>query len=173
MLIAGCGSREQKISDPVPGVELSRQKTVSRAQFGFRWPLTVGVGTLACDARGTIVFRTQGVTYELSGSPAGSAGIASIRTFEPSPPPSNPLKRITQNQRMEAFEAMMRCVSPNGIDERCRGATLTRFRLSRDEWGQIEVEGRERHWPPLARELMSLDPLLSAGRALCAPASGH
>jgi hypothetical protein len=173
MLIAGCGPKERTIADPVPGVALSRQRTVSRAQFGFRWPLTVGVGTLACDDRGTILFRTRGITYGLSGRPAGSADIASIGVVEPSPPPSNPLKRITQNERMEAFEAMMRCVSLNSIDERCRNATLARFRLSRDEWRQIEVEGRERHWPPLARELMSLDPLLSAGRALCAPASGR
>lgn len=173
ILLGACGPKERTIADPVPGVALAQQKTVSRAQFRFRWPLTVGVGTLACDDRGIILFRTQGLTYGLNGRPAGSADIASIRNVEPSPPPSNPLKRITQNQRMEAFEAMMQCGSRDGVDERCRSTTLARFRLSREEWDQIQVEGRERHWPPLSREPMSLDPLLSAGRALCAHTSGH
>jgi hypothetical protein len=157
----------------VPGVALSRQRTVSRAQFGFHWPLSVGVGTLACDERGAILFRTQSVTYDLNGTRTGAEAIEPLRVFEPSPPPSNPLKRMTQNRRMEAFESVLGCGSGDRIDERCRSTILARFGLSADEWALIDVEGRERHWPPLPRDLMSLEPLLAAGRALCAPGRGR
>jgi hypothetical protein len=158
----------------VPGIDPSRQRTVSRRQFEFRWPLSVGVGTLACDDGGNILFRTQGVTYGLSGRPAAAADITSLRVPESSPPPSNPLKRLTQNERMEAFEESMRCITADSNDdEGCHRVTAARFRLTPEEWKQIEAEGRERSWPPLTRAPMSLEPLLSAGRALCAPGSGR
>ena len=168
LLIACCGPRAVTIDDPVAGIPLSRQTTISRARFGFRWPLSVGVGTLACDEHGTILFRTQGVTYVMSGQRTGDPNIAPLRVPAPSGPPSNPLRRITQAQRMDAFAAMLACDS-----DACRRSTLARFGLSNDDWTTIEVEGRERRWPPLARELMSIEPLLIAGRALCAPGSGR
>ena len=111
LLLACCGPRAVTIDDPVAGIPLSRQTTISRARFGFRWPLSVGVGTLACDEHGTILFRTQGVTYAMSGKRAGAPDIAPLRMPAPSGPPSNPLKRITQAQRMDAFAAMLACDS--------------------------------------------------------------
>jgi hypothetical protein len=166
MLLAGACGRGA-IDDPIDGVALSRQKTISRADFGFRWPLSVGVATLACAEDGAILLRTQRVTYTLSGSRPRAADIEPLRVLEPSPPPSNPLKRMTQDRRMEVFQSMLRCESGGRIDDTCRGVVLARFGLSGDDWGLIDVEGHERRWPPLARELMPLEPLIAAGRALC------
>lgn len=169
-LIAGC-ARERRVEDPVPDVALSRQRTIVRGEFGFRWPLTVGVGTLACDDAGAILFRSGGVTYVVSGTRPGALNLAPLRVPEPSPPPSNPLKRMPQTQRMDAFESMRQCESRQTGQAGCQRTTLAKFGLSPEEWALIDAEGRERKWPPLPRGTMSLDPLVAAGRALCVPTS--
>src|SRR6266536_170332 len=132
MVIGGCGSHQALIDDPVEGIPLSHQTTISRAGFGFRWPLSVGGGTLACDDRGAILFRARSVTYAVSGARTGALDIAPLRIPAPSAPPSNPLKRIKQTQRMEAFASMLACESHNR-DEMCRRTTLARFGLSNDD----------------------------------------
>jgi hypothetical protein len=65
---------------------------------------------------------------------------------------------------MAVFASVMSC-APR--DSSCSSVPLQRFGLTHDEWTQIEAEGRERRWPPLAREPMPLDPLIAAGRPLC------
>ena len=165
---AACGAHGRQVSDPVAGVPLSHQRAISRADLGFRWPLSVGVGTLACGEGGAVLFRAQGVTYRLAGSPPGAADIQSLRILEPSALPSNPLRRMKQRDRMEAFKAMLACGSGDLADRACAQTTLVRFGLSSDEWMLVEAEGRERQWPPLTRQLMALDALVDAGRALCA-----
>jgi hypothetical protein len=162
----GCGSRTAAITDAIPGVPLTRQRTISRAELGFRWPLSVGIGVLACDREQAILFRTQGTTYQLSGGHSSGPDIAPLQLSEPSGPPSNPLRRVKQDDRMRAFESVSACASRPG-DRRCIDETLQRLGLSRDDWTLIEAEGMERRWPPLTRDLMPLDPLLSAGRDLC------
>jgi hypothetical protein len=169
--IGACG-RSVSLSDPVDGIALSRQRTISRAELGFRWPLTVGVGTLACDDAGSILFRTQHITYVLSGRGTTFADIQPLRSVEPSPPPSNPLRRLTQTDRGTAFREVTRCASSTGNRDPCRRSVRQRFVLSEQELAQIEAEGHERKWPPLTRELMPLDPLIAQGRQLCAAAGG-
>ncbi len=166
--IAGCGNGGTHIDDPIAGVPLERQRAVSRLAFGFRWPLSVGVGVLACDQQKVILFRTQGTTYALTGSPKGIADIEPLRLLEPSEPPTNPLRRMKQDERMAVFASMMACTA-GPSPEVCSNATLQRFGLSRKEGAQVEAEGRERRWPPLTRELMPLDPLIAAGGSLCTP----
>jgi hypothetical protein len=161
----GCGSRTTAITDPLPGVPLNRQRTISRAEFGFRWPLSVGV--LACDSQQTILFRTQGTTYALNGDPRRGSDIAPLRLYEPSGPPSNPLRRLKQEDRMRAFVSVSSCAS-HVSDVNCLNDTLQRLGLSRDDWALIDAEGKERRWPPLTRDLMPLDPVVAAGRDLCA-----
>lgn len=161
-----CGPRETAVTDAIPGAPLTHQRTITRAEFGFRWPLTVGVGVLACDQQ-TILFRTQGTTYVLSGDPRRGSDIAPLRLYEPSGPPSNPLRRLKQEDRMRAFESVNSCAS-RPSDTNCMDNTLQRLGLSRDDWTLIEAEGQERRWPPLTRDLMPLDPVLAAGRDLCA-----
>jgi len=162
--MAACGRESARINDPIAGVPLARQRAVSRTEFGFRWPLSVGVGVLACDQQGTILFRTQGTTYALTASGNRAADLAPYRILEPTGPPTNPLRRIKQNDRMAVFASVMSC-GPR--DTSCSNAALQRVGLTRDEWTQIETEGRERRWPPLTRDPMPLDPLIAAGRPLC------
>ena len=164
-LLSACGSGDRAI-DPVEGISIVRQQTISRARLGFRWPLTPGAGTLACAEDGAILFRAGGVTYLVNGHRPGAADIAPLRLAEPSPPPSNPVKRLKQNVRMDAFASMKQCEA-TGRQEACSRGVQQRFALTADEARLIEAEGRERRWPPLARGLMPLEPLVEAGRALC------
>src|SRR5690348_3530985 len=94
---AACGSHQATSTDEIPGVPLDHQRRISRAEFGFRWPFSVGVGVLGCDQSQTILFRTQGTTYELSARPHSGPDIASLRLYEPTGPPSNPLRRLKQD----------------------------------------------------------------------------
>lgn len=141
------------------------------AELGFKWPLTVGIGTLACDATGAILFRSGGVSYVVSGTRPDARELTPLRVPAPSPPPSNPPKRLPQTQRMDAFESMLRCQSRKPGGGACQRITLERYGLSQEEWALIDVEGHERKWPPLTRGAMPLDVLIAAGRPLCAPGS--
>jgi hypothetical protein len=153
------------VADPIEGISPARQETVTRARFGFEWPLSPGKGTLACADGGVILFRAGGVTYVVQGRRPGAADITPIRMNEPSALPSHPVKRLTQDVRMEAFAALTRCTA--GQADACTAVVRDRFGLTAEEARLIEAEGRERRWPPLARGLMPLDPLVQAGRALC------
>ena len=153
--------------DPIEGIRPARQETVTRARFGFEWPLSPGTGTLACADGGVILFRAGGVTYAVQGTRPGAADITPIRMNEPSALPSHPVKRLTQDVRMDAFASLERCQS-NDHDDACARAVQQRFEMTAEEARLIEAEGHERRWPPLARGLMSLEPLVAAGRALCA-----
>ena len=172
ILIAAC-DRSATVRDPIEGISISRQRTISRADLGFRWPLSVGVGTLACDGAGTVLFRSRGTTYLLDGHRAGTHAIEALRVPEPAAPPSNPLKRLKQAEREEAFRQVTRCESHAADQAGCRRAAVQRLGLSDAEWDQIDVEGHERRWPPMSRAPMSLDPLIAAGRALCQSSVGR
>ncbi|HTL45765.1 MAG TPA: hypothetical protein VL262_15610 [Vicinamibacterales bacterium] len=164
-LLTACGTSD-RVSDPINGVPLLHQQTISRAQLGFRWPLIPGTGTLACADGGVILFRSAGVTYVVQGERPGAADISRLRIFEASAPPSNPVRRLTQNVRMEAFVSLEQCRSRGDMNT-CLQSVRRRFSLSADEAQLVEAEGQERRWPPLSRRLMPLDPLVAAGRALC------
>jgi len=170
-LLAACGTHD-RVSDPVAGIPLARQQTISRAQLGFRWPLSPGTGTVACAEDGVILFRTGGVTYVVQGDRTRGTDIVPLRMPEPSSLPSNPVRRLTQNVRMDAFASLQRCRS-NTDQEACSQAVQERFGLSADEARLVEAEGQERRWPPLARGLMPLEPLADAGRALCQNGDTH
>jgi hypothetical protein len=172
ILLAAC-DRSATIRDPIEGIPLSRQRTISRADLGFRWPLSVGVGTLACDDAGMVLFRSQGITYLLDGQRAGTHDIQALRMPEPAAPPSNRLKRLKQTEREEAFRQVTRCEANAADEAGCRRAAVQRLDLSDAEWDQINIEGHERRWAPLSRGPMSLDPLIAAGRALCQSAVGR
>jgi hypothetical protein len=172
ILIAAC-ARSATTRDPIEGIPIARQRTISRADLGFRWPLSVGVGTLACDDAGTVLFRSQGTTYLLRGRRAGTHDVEALRIPEPAPPPSHPLKRLKQAEREEAFRQLASCESNAPDQPGCRRAAVQRLGLSDAEGEQISVEGHERRWPPLSRAPMSLDPLIEAGRALCQSSAGR
>ena len=113
-----------------------------------------------------MTYQLTGQKVDLTGQKDDTAGIEALRMPEPSGPPTNPLRRVKQSDRMAAFASMTACES-HPSDDLCPKATLERFGLSRDEWTQVKAEGMERRWPPLTRQPMSLDPLIAAGRTLC------
>ena len=59
ILIAAC-DRSATVRDPIEGIPISRQRTISRADLGFRWPLSVGVGQkLDCCSRWRVSPKTS------------------------------------------------------------------------------------------------------------------
>jgi hypothetical protein len=161
VLLAGCAA--EAIQDPIPDVPLSQQRAVTRSDFDWRWPFSVGVGTLGCQS-GAVVFRHAGANYALNeeATARGYGSVQSIRMPESSRPPSNPLSRLKQEQRMEIFAASARCNT-----ESCRRQLQETHRVSAAELKQIEDEGHERTWAPLPRKPKDLGPLVEAGLKLC------
>ena len=170
---AGCGSKAPEVSDPVEGVPLSQQRTITRNELGYKWPFSVGAGTVACDG-GALFFRSAGTTYALSrgAGTRGYANVDAIRRVQGSGPPSDPVARLTQEDRMKVFAQAAGCGSTADTLQRaaaleCRTRLRDRHKLSDDELARIEAEGVERTWPPLPPVLMDLTPVLDAARPLC------
>ena len=167
VLSAACGeSRSQRIADPIPDVFANQQRTIARAEIGWKWPLSVGVGTVGCISD-AVVFRAGGVTYALNEA-ATSRGFAPLDPIwaTQSSGPRDPLKRLTQDQRMRLFAETSGCEKANST-ERCKQRILETHGLSEQELKQIEAEGRERTWPPLSPMRRSVAPLVDAGLTLC------
>ena len=173
LLPARCGPAAPVLSDPVPGVPPAQQRTITRAEFGYEWPFTVGVGTVACDG-GALAFRSGGTTYALSRG-AGTRGygnLDAIRRVQDGGPPSDPVSRLTQDTRMKVFAQASDC--GNATDGEglrrvgsCKARVRERGGLSESELTRIEAEGVERNWPPLKSVLMRLDAVIAAAARLC------
>ncbi len=164
LALAGCGGNTRGVADPIPDIPSAQQRTISRQDFRDRWPFEPGTGTLGC-AEGAVVFRVQGLTYALNDA-ARSRGYPSVESLvvSQSRPPSRPLGRITQDQRMRIFRDAAACAP---ADAGCRQRLAVSRGLSAEELSQIEDEGRERSWPPLAAPRRSTTEVVDAGRALC------
>jgi hypothetical protein len=158
-------SRTRTIADPVPDIPLAQQRTVQRSDFDPGWPFDVATGTLAC-AQGAVVFRAAGVTYAVNDAARSRFAPADpIRVFQ-SVPPSNPLPRIKQNERMQIFAESSSCErGAGGLP--CKQRLRERAGLSDAELQQIDAEGVERRWPPLTRAFVSLDRIAAEGGRLC------
>lgn len=173
MTLSGCGRHEPAVTDPVEGVALTQQRTIDRNELGYKWPFTPGTGTLACDG-GALFFRTGGTTYALSkgAGTRGYANVDAIRRVQGSGPPSDPVSRLTQEQRTKLFARAAECASISTTTQsarvaECKARIRERDGLTESELARIEAEGVERNWPPLTPVLMSLDPITEAGRLLC------
>ena len=164
VVCGACAGQSNNVEDPVEGIASAQQETVMRRTIDKEWPLTVGKGTLACRS-GAVLFRANGVTYALNDAAKaqGFASIDSIRGNQPSPPPSNPLKGRTQNERMQIFAEYAKC---GGVTD-CPLLVGARFRLTPAELRLIFDEGTERSWPPLERKRADLQPLIDRGLKLC------
>ena len=40
--LAACGRKAPAVADPVEGVPLAQQRTITRNELGYKWPFTVG-----------------------------------------------------------------------------------------------------------------------------------
>jgi hypothetical protein len=167
----GCNGTSGQVTDPIADVPVAQQRFITRQHYGWRWPFIVGVGTLAC-TDGAVLFRANGVTYGLNplGRTRGFGNPDSIRGIAAGGPPTNPLRRLNQDVRMRVFQAAESCRQAQADPERthCSAQVMGQFGLSPAELSQVEAEGRERRWPPLSAELMSVDAVLHDGAALCA-----
>jgi hypothetical protein len=169
LVLSGCTRQTPAIADPVEGVPLTQQRTIERNDLGYKWPFDVGTGTIACDA-GALFFRANGTTYALSrgAGTRGYADVDAIRRTQSSGPPSDPVSRLTQEERMRIFAQSSACNSDNrGKVTECKARVRTRSSVSESELTRIEAEGAERYWPPLTPPLMSLDAVSDAARQLC------
>ena len=158
----------------MPGIPVTQQRTISRTDFGFKWPFEPGTGTIACDG-GALAFRAGGTTYALSRG-AGTrayANIDAIRRRHDSGPPADPVSRLTQDTRMKLFAQSSACATgTDTASERRVAECKTRIQrsagITESELTRIESEGAERFWPPLERPLMPLDPVIVEANGLCA-----
>ena len=170
VLSGACGPHVQA-PEPIAGVPPNQQRVITRSELGWRWPFTVGTGTLGCVA-GAVVFRNAGVDYAVNG-PAKSRGSASLESIRLtySEWPTDPLSRIPQDVRETIFAETARCgaATPADAADRCRQRVRESRAVSEAELKQIEVEGRERTWPPLPPAYATLDPVIEAGLKLCRP----
>jgi hypothetical protein len=171
--VAACGRQEPAVADPVEGVPLAQQRTITRNEVGYKWPFDMGAGTVACDG-GALFFRANGTTYALSrgAGTRGYANVDAIRRVQGSGPPSDPVSRLTQDVREKVFADVSACgdASSAAGSQRaaeCKARIRERAGLSEDELSKIEAEGVERNWPPRPSILMSLDPITEAARSLC------
>jgi hypothetical protein len=168
LVLASCDKSTPAIAEPVEGIPPAQQRTIDRNELGYKWPFDAGTGTIACDG-GALFFRTGGTTYALSrgAGTRGYADIDAIRRTQGSGPPSDPVSRLTQEERMKIFAHSSACGgSPASVSD-CKARLRTRSNLSETELTRIEAEGAERYWPPLKPPLMSLDALTDAARQLC------
>jgi hypothetical protein len=165
-VLTACGSTPRDVADPIAGIPVSQQRAVDRFQFQDDWPFVPGAGTLACQD-GAVVFRAGGRSHGLNerARTRGYASIDSLRATQ-SRAPSNPLRRLRQEDRTEIFTALASCRTA-GDASQCRQRIADRHRLESDELQQIEVEGNERRWPPLTPQVMSVQKVLDAGLVLC------
>lgn len=161
-----CGGAAEVPTDPIEGFPAAQQQTIMRATVDKDWPLTVGRGTLGCQS-GAVVLRFNGVSYAVNDAARaqGFASIDGIRGDRPSPPPTHPLSRITQEKRMEVFADLARCAASTD----CTNMVGARHRLTSSDLRLILDEGNERLWPPLERSKADLKPLVDRGLKLCNP----
>jgi hypothetical protein len=162
---AGC-VRPAATADPIEAIPPTQQRTITRNEIGFRWPFTVGVGTVGCDA-GAVVFRHDGKTYALNDAAARRyPAVESLRRIQGAGPPTDPVSRLTQDTRQRIFAERSACRAADAAAT-CREQVRTRHNITADELTRIEAEGTERRWPPIKPVFMSLEPVVQAGMKLC------
>jgi hypothetical protein len=161
-------SRPREVEDRIPEMPIGQQRTVTRNDLGGQWPFTVGIGTLGCNAK-AVMFRTDGRTYAINDAArnAGFASVEPIRAVQSQGWLSNPLRSLPQDTRMSIFEESARCDRLHEVSNSCKERLREVHRISQADLIQIEAEGRERLWPPLEPERVSLEPLMEAGMKLC------
>lgn len=167
---SSCGHAADRPAEPIPEVPADQQRVVRRGEFRWQWPFTVGTGTLGC-LDGAVVFRTAGRSYAVNDTARvlGLPSAAPLRQFGTTGPPSNPLKTVPQDRRMRLFADTAACGQrfTGSEEERCKRRLRELHDLSEADLRQIEAEGHERFWPPLAATKISLEPMIEAGLALC------
>jgi hypothetical protein len=163
--LGACSDRPRAIVDPIADVPPAQQRAITRNDLKWQWPLTVGTGTLGCEA-GAVVFRAAGATYAVNDAARarGFRSIEPIHLVQGQGLPTNPLKGLSQDRRMQVFQESAAC---GKTDRGCKAQVRARHRLSDADLAQIDAVGVERLWPPLPPQRKDLGPLTDAGLKLC------
>ena len=166
VLLTACHGRDPRVEDRIADIPVNQQMAISRRELTDKWPFIPAAGALGC-LSDAVVFRAGGVTYALNDA-ARSRGYAPVDpiVLTTPGPPSHPLARIKQDERMQVFAAADAC-RVHAQPAVCRQELARAHALTLEELAQIEVEGQERSWPPLSRHPRSLAPVLEPGLALC------
>jgi hypothetical protein len=120
---AACQRADAPIRDPIPDIPTGQQRVVSRQDFHWKWPFSVGHGTLGC-TENAIVFRNEGKTYALNAA-ARSRGFAlvdPIWRWQSAGLPRDPLRKLAQNDRQTVFAQLMACDGDGSIETRAQTA---------------------------------------------------
>ncbi len=153
----------------------ANERKVASADFGGQWPFTVDEGILACVDGSSVIFTASGTTYALNGRARGrlterrwQEAEAITKTTQLTDVAS--VERLEQPKRREIFRAYVECETANPsplASDRCKRGLQTTHNVSAQELSTISTEGLSHSWPPLKPIYVSLQPMITAGLALC------
>lgn len=176
VLCAACGADTTRTEHAgAAAVTAANERSVASTGFGAEWPFTVDRGILACVDGSSVTFTASGVTYALNDRAREQlkekrwreadvitkttqlTGVASVA-------------RLGDAKRREIFRAYVACEdanpSPRASDS-CKRGLQTTYSVSAQELSTISTEGLSHSWPPLKPIYMSIQPIITAGLALC------
>lgn len=165
----------------------SKQREVTRQEFGERWPFTVERGTLSCE-NSAVVFSVSGRSYAVNGTAKGRGytAIEPIWRANPLKVSFEPIARLSESLRQEIFGAFVECEDTSAreaekstadvvqqiererkLTAACKARVRSRYKLSSAEEQQINREGLAKSWPPLSPSRVNIGPIIDAGLRLC------
>ena len=162
-------------SRPVAPALGANERRVASADFGSEWPFTVDQGILACVDGSSVTFTASDATYALNGRARGRLAEKPWREAEAITKTTQltdvaSVARLEEPTRREIFRAYVECEDANpspAASDRCKRGLQTTHNVSAQELSTISTEGLSHSWPPLKPVYMSLQPLITAGLALC------
>jgi hypothetical protein len=81
--VTGCGDSQSNTAATDQPSLANNEKSVSRADYGGKWPLKVESGTLRCDDPGAVTFTSNGTTYWVNGTAGGMADTHGWKDIRP------------------------------------------------------------------------------------------
>ena len=177
LAVAGCSNdatRTENSHTVAPAIG-AHERSVTSADFGGEWPFTVERGILSCVDGSSVVFTTSSVTYALNGHARGRLAEKSWREAESITKTTQlmgvaSVERLEESKRREIFRAYIECEETNASrdeSDRCKRRLQTTYSVSAQELSTIGTEGLSHSWPPLKPIYVSLEPMITAGLALC------
>ena len=153
----------------------ANERRVASADFGNEWPFTIEQGILACVDGSSVIFTASDATYALNGRARGRLAEKPWREAEAITKTTQladvaSVPRLDEPRRREIFRAYVECedATPSReASDRCKRGLQTTHKVSAQELSTIGTEGLSHSWPPLKPVYMSLQPLITAGLALC------
>ena len=153
----------------------SNERNLVSADFGTAWPFTVDQGILACVDGASVIFTASGTTYALNERARGRLAEKSWREAEAITKTTQltdvaSVERLEEPRRREIFRAYVECEDASLSREAsagCKRGLQSTYNVSTQELSTISTEGLSNSWPPLKPVYVNLQPMITAGLALC------